>query len=84
MIEFRRIFEVLDGIDYVLIGGAAAVAHGSARFTQDVDLVYRRTTANMERLVAALRPHNPYLRGAQAGLPFAFDAQTVRNELNWG
>lgn len=83
MIEFRRVFEVLDGVDYVLIGGAAAVAHGSARFTQDVDLVYRRTSANIERLVSALRPFDPYLRGAPPGLPFVFDAQTVRNGLNF-
>ena len=30
----------------------------------------RRTSVNIEKLVAALRPYAPYLRGAPAGLPF--------------
>jgi hypothetical protein len=29
------------GVDFILVGGAAAVAHGSARLTQDPDIVYR-------------------------------------------
>ena len=30
-------------IDFILIGGMAAILHGSARVTFDVDLVYSRT-----------------------------------------
>jgi hypothetical protein len=30
------------GVDFILIGGVAAAAHGSARLTQDVEIVYRR------------------------------------------
>jgi hypothetical protein len=33
------------GVEYVVVGGAAATAHGSARLTQDLDVVYRRTVA---------------------------------------
>ena len=65
------------------LGELARRDHGSARFTQDIDVVYRRTSANIEKLVAALRPYAPSLRGAPAGLPFVFDAQTVRNGLNF-
>jgi predicted nucleotidyltransferase len=33
--------------------------------------------------VDALAPYNPYLRGAPPGLPFTFDADTVRRGLNF-
>jgi hypothetical protein len=71
------------GVEFVLIGGLAAQAHGSARLTQDVDLIYRRTAQNIDRLASALAPHHPYLRGAPPGLPFSFDADTIRRGLNF-
>jgi hypothetical protein len=71
------------GVDFVVVGGVAATVHGSARLTRDVDAVYARTPANIERLVAALAPHRPYLRGAPPGLPFAWDADTVSRGLNF-
>jgi hypothetical protein len=40
-------------VSFIVIGGAAAIAHGSARFTQDLDIVYQRSTANLERLRCA-------------------------------
>ena len=30
-------------VDFILIGGMAAILHGSARVTFDVDLIYSRT-----------------------------------------
>ena len=36
------------GVEFILIGGVAAVAHGSSRLTQDVDVVYARTEAIAE------------------------------------
>jgi predicted nucleotidyltransferase len=70
-------------VDFILVGGAAATAHGANRLTVDVDVVYERSDENLRRLVAALAPHNPYLRGAPAGLPFALDLATLRNGLNF-
>ena len=70
-------------VDFVLIGGLAAVAYGSARATFDIDVVYARNDDNVERLVEALSPYNPYLRGAPVGLPFVFDVQTVQRGLNF-
>jgi predicted nucleotidyltransferase len=71
------------GVEYVVVGGAAATAHGSARLTQDLDVVYRRTDDNLHRLAAALAPHRPYLRGAPPGLPFRWDARTLERGLNF-
>jgi hypothetical protein len=65
------------------VGGLAARAHGSARSTQDVDVVYARSKPNLERLARALADHEPYLRGAPPGLPFRWDVETLRGGLNF-
>lgn len=70
-------------VRFIIIGGVAATVHGSARHTRDIDVVYARDDENVCRLVAALAPHAPYLRGAPAGLPFRWDASTVRAGLNF-
>jgi predicted nucleotidyltransferase len=70
-------------VEFILVGGLAATVHGSARATYDVDVVYSRSAANLERLVAALIPLKPYLRGAPAGLPFELDLETLRFGLNF-
>lgn len=71
------------GVEYIIIGGIAARAHGSARITQDLDVVYSRTDDNIRRLVGALAPFNPYLRGAPPGLPFEWSERTVKAGLNF-
>lgn len=71
------------GVEMILVGGAAATAHGAARLTQDIDIVYERSPDNLQRLVSALSSHHPYPRGAPPGLPFGFDVQTLRNGGNF-
>ena len=43
------------GVKYILIGGGAAIAHGLARATYDVDIVYERSPENLAALVEAMR-----------------------------
>lgn len=85
MTDFEGLLRALAeaGVEYILVGGLAARAHGAARSTQDVDVVYLRDEANLERLVRALAPLEPYLRGAPPGLPFRFDLPTLRSGLNF-
>jgi len=85
MTDFPGLLKVLTqaGVDFVIVGGAAATVHGSARLTQDLDLVYGRNRENLSRLVSALAPYRPYLRGAPPGLPFAWSEQTLQNGLNF-
>ena len=71
------------GVSFIVIGGAAAIAHGSARLTQVLDVVYERSPTNLDRLVAALAPYSPYLRGAPKGLPFVWDRKTLERGLNF-
>lgn len=71
------------GVEFIVIGGVAGAAHGAARATFDLDVVYRRTPENTERLAKCLVPHSPYLRNTPPGLPLKFDAQTIRSGLNF-
>ena len=71
------------GVDYILIGGGAGIAHGAARATYDVDVVYARDPENLRKLVDALRGVEPYLRGAPRGLPFTWDLPTLQGGLNF-
>jgi len=85
MNDFERILTSLRSADvaFVIVGGVAATVHGSARLTSDVDVVYERSRVNIERLVRALTPINPYLGGAPPELPFKFEVETVRRGLNF-
>ena len=85
MTDFARLLSLLAGssVEFIVIGGYAATAHGSAHVTVDLDLVYRRSGENISRLVSALGPLKPYLRGAPPGLPFRFDEDTVSRGLNF-
>ncbi len=70
-------------VEFVIIGGIAAAIHGLARATYDVDIVYKHTMENCDRMVSALQPFHPYLRGAPPGLPFRFDKQTLFQGCNF-
>lgn len=70
-------------VECIVIGGLAATIHGSARLTQDIDVCYARSAANLERLAAALRPLGPYPRGAPPDLPFEWSAATLQTGLNF-
>ena len=45
---------VAEGVDFVVIGGIAAVIHGSPRVTRDLDICFAPDGANLEALGAAL------------------------------
>ena len=85
MTDFKTVVRVLaeGGDDFIVVGGLAGIMHGSARLTFDVDVVYGRSPENIRRLVLALIPYHPYLRGAPRGLPFRWDAPTIERGLNF-
>jgi hypothetical protein len=70
-------------VAFIVIGGMAAVAQGSAYVTADLDLCYQRHPQNYQRLSEALQPLPPRLRGVPADLPFVLDAATLRAGLNF-
>ena len=85
MTDFKQLLRLLtdNEVEFIIVGGAAATAHGSARLTFDLDIVYKRSKENIARLVNALRPLDPYLRGAPPGLPFDWSVETIEKGLNF-
>jgi predicted nucleotidyltransferase len=67
------------GVAFVVIGGVAAVAHGSVRVTNDLDICYDPDAGNTDRLARLLRRWHAYPRGVELGLPFILDARTFRD-----
>ena len=80
MTDFASLLRLLseNQVEFIIVGGAAATAHGSGRLTLDLDVVYNRSSRNIEGLVNALGPIQPYLRGAAPGLPFEWSIETVQ------
>lgn len=86
--EVVRVFAA-HRVQYVLIGGQAAVVSGAPLFTFDFDACYSRDEENLRRLAAALRDLHARLRVAKMSdeeaedPPFAIDATTLRSGLNF-
>ena len=58
------------GLDFVIVGGFAAVTHGSAYVTRGVDICAVLTPENIERLRSALAAWNPKHRMTPQRLSF--------------
>jgi predicted nucleotidyltransferase len=50
------------GVEFVVVGGAAAVLHGAPITTEDLDIVHRRTTENVSRLKNLLTELDAHVR----------------------
>jgi len=70
-------------VEFIIVGGVSAVLQGAAITTRDLDICYRRTPANVSRLVSALAPLHPRPRGFPAELPFFFDERSIQLGSNF-
>lgn len=68
------------GIDFVVIGGLAAQAHGSTSITRDLDVCIPRDLMTLERLAVVLRDVAAVRRGLPVDAPPMppLDARTLR------
>jgi hypothetical protein len=91
MFDAAAILRVLlrRGVDFVVVGGIAGLAHGSSYPSFDLDIAYERGRANLKRLVAALEELGATLRvGAERSPdpeapPFQLDVKTIDRGLNF-
>ena len=85
MTDYRELISrlVVGRVEFIIVGGTAAVVHGSRRLTDDLDVVYSRDNKNVDRIIESLAPLAPYLRGAPKGLPFKWETQTILHGLNF-
>src|SRR5260221_1278592 len=66
-------------VEFVIIGGVAAIVLGSPLITYDFDICYRRSRQNAVRLADALREIQAWPRGFDRSLPFVLDGVTLHN-----
>ena len=66
------------GVDFVVVGGIAAVLHGSPRVTQDLDVCFATDVGNLDALGAALVALDAKLAGVDEDVPFVPDARALR------
>jgi len=71
------------GVEFMVIGGQAAIIHGSPLLSYDYDFCYLRTAENLERLARALQELRPTLRGAPKDLPFRIDRESLALGSNY-
>lgn len=82
-----RIIGTLDrhNVDYILVGGLGAAAHGATRPTYDFDALTSRTDDNLDRVAAALTELGGFYRvdgltdDEARALPTVIDRHTLRN-----
>jgi len=68
-------------VEFVLVGGMAAILHGDVGVTVDVDIVPEREPDNLDRLAGALRALAARIRteGVPGGLAFDVSGAFFRN-----
>ena len=72
------------GVEFVIVGGVAAVLQGAPVTTLDLDIVHRRTPENVERLLGVLRRLDAVMRYdlANRGLRPTAEMLSGRGQLN--
>lgn len=70
---------VTRGVDFVVIGGIAAVIHGSAQNTFDLDITFASDQANLDLLGDALIELKATLRAGREDVPLVPDGRPLRS-----
>jgi hypothetical protein len=86
-LDLPRILEVLhrNKVAYILIGGLAAVYHGSPFPTEDADITPEMGPRNLDKLATALRELNARVRtnSEPGGLPFRCHGEALAAADTW-
>jgi len=83
--DLKKLLKLLleNEVDFVLIGGFAAVVHGSTLVTQDLDICSSMSLKNIEKLRSVLKDYNPIHRmNRQANLSFLEHPESVEGLNN--
>jgi hypothetical protein len=73
-VSSSKLSALIDGlldaqVEFVVIGGTAAVLHGAPIVTGDIDIVHRRTPENVARLLPVLLAVKAHARADRRNLP---------------
>ena len=67
------------GVEFVVLGGFAAIIHGSPLPTEDIDVIPSRAGDNLERLATALTRLKAKIRTGDEPIETRIDAAFIRN-----
>lgn len=72
------------GVEFIIVGGAAAVFHGAPITTNDLDIVHRRTPENVARLLEVVQQLDATMRYdfAHRGLRPTAEMLAGRGQIN--
>lgn len=70
------------GVKFVVLGGFAAVVHGSPVPTEDIDVIPSRDHENLERLAEALKTMNAAIRTSDGPVQTRIDAGFIASMPN--
>lgn len=81
MFDPVRICEILneENVDFVVLGGFAAIVRGSSLPTQDIDVIPSRDRSNLDRLGRALTRINAMIRISGDPVPTKIDGAFLAN-----
>ena len=68
-----------EGVEFVVLGGFAAIIHGSPLPTEDIDVIPSRSAANLERLATALKRLDARIRTGDEPIETRIDAAFILN-----
>lgn len=82
--RFFKLLEVLvrHEVEFVIVGGVAALLEGAPILTLDLDVVYRRTEDNIRRLLSALEEIHARYRDPAGRLIFPDTIRLRTNRFN--
>jgi hypothetical protein len=69
---------VESNVDFVVVGGVAGAVQGSPFATNDLDICYDTSPANLTRIAKLLAKWKAYPREWEANLPFTIDTRMLR------
>ena len=69
---------ILGRVEFVIVGGFAAFAHGATLYTEDIDICCRFSADNLMRLQGALRDLHPGHRMTPSRVPLRLTADECR------
>jgi hypothetical protein len=83
MVSFREILTLLSKreVEFIVVGGVAAVLQGAEFMTRDVDIVHRRTPENIQRLLGVLEELDARYRSRPDLAPNATPLSSAGHQL---
>ncbi len=84
MLNTKKLLQGLleNNVDFILVGGLAAVAYGASTLTQDLDVCFNFDTDNIRQLLKALEDLNPRVRAGSKNIPLGDDVQRLSQYNN--